>query len=66
VKFVLLAASLMFAVMQLAAAEFRKPTLEQRDFLEFVEIAANGSAQLTDYVELGYAPIKPEPSHAVD
>jgi intracellular sulfur oxidation DsrE/DsrF family protein len=40
--------------------------LEQRDFLEFVEIAASGSAQLTDYVELGYAPIKLEPSHAVD
>lgn len=40
--------------------------LEQRDFLEFVEVAASASAQLAAYVELGYAPIKLEPAHAPD
>ena len=40
--------------------------LEQRDFLEFVEVAASGSAQLAAYVELGYVSIKLDPPHAVD
>lgn len=40
--------------------------LEQRDFLEFVEVTASASAQLAAYVELGYASIKLEPAHAVD
>jgi intracellular sulfur oxidation DsrE/DsrF family protein len=40
--------------------------LEQRDFLDFVEVAASGSALLADFVELGYAAIKLEQLHAVD
>ena len=40
--------------------------LEQRDFLEFVEVVDSASAQLAAFIELGYEPIKLEPPHAVD
>ncbi len=36
------------------------------DFLDFVEAAASGSAQLADYFRPGFAPIKLEPPHAID
>lgn len=36
------------------------------DFLDFVDVAASGSAQLADYVRLGYAHIKLEPPHGID
>jgi intracellular sulfur oxidation DsrE/DsrF family protein len=36
------------------------------DFLDFVDVAASGNAQLADYVRLGYAHIKLEPPHGID
>jgi len=36
------------------------------DFLDFVDVAASGSAQLADYVRLGYTHIKLEPAHGID
>ncbi len=40
--------------------------LEQADFLPFVDVAASGSAQLADYVRLGFVPIRLEPPRAAD
>ena len=40
--------------------------LEQRDFLEFVDVAASGSAQLANYIELGFEHIKLEPPDGID
>ncbi len=36
------------------------------DFLSFVDVAPSGSAQLADYVRLGFVPIRLEPPHALD
>lgn len=40
--------------------------LGPRDFPEFVDVAASGSAQLADYINLGFATIRLEPPHATD
>ena len=40
--------------------------LGQKDFLDFVDVAASGSAQLADYLELGFVHIRLEPPHATD
>ena len=40
--------------------------LEQRDFLPFVDVAASGSAQIEDYVALGFVRITLEAPHAPD
>lgn len=40
--------------------------LGQKDFLDFVDVAASGSAQLADYLELGFAHVRLEPPHAID
>ena len=40
--------------------------LGTRDFPDFVDVAASGSAQLADYIKLGYAHIRLEPEDAID
>ena len=40
--------------------------LGQPDFLEFVDVSESGSAQLADYIKLGFKPVKLEPPHALD
>ncbi|MDJ0778520.1 MAG: DsrE family protein [Gammaproteobacteria bacterium] len=40
--------------------------LGQDDFLSFVDVAPSGSAQLADYVRLGFVPIRLESNHALD
>ena len=40
--------------------------LGQEDFLDFVDVADSGSAQLSAYLELGFAHIRLEPPHAAD
>ena len=40
--------------------------LGQKDFLDFVDVAASGSAQLADYLELGFAHVRLEAPHAID
>ena len=40
--------------------------LGPRDFLDFVDVAASGSAQLADYIKLGYARVKLEPEDAAN
>ncbi len=38
--------------------------LGQKDFLEFVDVTASGSAQLADYIELGFTHVKLEQPRA--
>jgi intracellular sulfur oxidation DsrE/DsrF family protein len=40
--------------------------LEQQDFLEFVDVAASGKAQLANYIGLGFEHIKLEPPDGID
>jgi intracellular sulfur oxidation DsrE/DsrF family protein len=40
--------------------------LGPRDFLEFVDVADSGSAQLANYIELGFEHIKLEPPHGIN
>lgn len=40
--------------------------LGPKDFLDFVDVAASGSAQLAAYLELGFAHIRLEPARAAD
>ena len=40
--------------------------LKQKDFLDFVDVAASGSAQLADCLETGTAHIRLEPPRATD
>jgi intracellular sulfur oxidation DsrE/DsrF family protein len=40
--------------------------LGPRDFPEFVDLAASGSAQLADYIDLGFEHIRLERPHATD
>ncbi len=44
----------------------RRKRLGPQDFLEFVDVAVSGSAQLADYIKLGFEPIRLEPPYGTD